>query len=39
MSKETLLLWGREFDLPIQMERYSDESIFTQSDECSKSLD
>ena len=27
MSKETLLLWGREFDLPIQMERYSDESI------------
>ena len=27
MSKETLLLWGREFDLTIQMERYSDESI------------
>ena len=27
MSKETLLLWGRDFDLPIQMERYSDESV------------
>lgn len=27
MNKETLLLWSREFDLPIQMERYTDESI------------
>lgn len=27
MSKDTLLLWGREFDLPVHMDQYSGESI------------
>lgn len=27
MSKETFLLWGREFDLPVHMDQYSGESI------------